>query len=156
MWTINTNFCIFPLSVEWPSSVFSHLFYNFFFKLTNLLPHLPQINKSWFSFTNIINTLALNLYTNSICETVDIYNIWLCFVCNSGHFCFQQAQRKVWASLHPQVSTHVALDHQTYSALAQHTQITWTAQLKCDEHYRVERWRLGLHYIIIQHTYMDN
>ena len=33
-----------------------------------------------------------------------------------------------------QVSTHVALDHQTYSALAQNTQITWTAQLKCDEH----------------------
>ena len=25
----------------------------------------------------------------------------------------------------PQVSTHVAIDHQTYSALAQHTQITW-------------------------------
>ena len=33
--------------------------------------------------------------------------------------------------------THVALDHQTYSALDQHTQITWTAQLKCDEHSRV-------------------
>ena len=27
------------------------------------------------------------------------------------------------------MSTHVALDHQTYSALAQHTQITWTAVL---------------------------
>ena len=37
-----------------------------------------------------------------------------------------------------QVSTHVALDHQTYSALAQHTQVTWTVKLKCDEHYRVE------------------
>ena len=43
-----------------------------------------------------------------------------------------------------QVSTHNALDHQTYSALAQHAQITWTAQLKCDVHYRVERWRLAL------------
>ena len=53
-----------------------------------------------------------------------------------------------------QVSNHVALDHQTYSALAQHTQITWTVQLKCD--YRVNRWRLGLHYIIIEHTSMDN
>ena len=41
------------------------------------------------------------------------------------------------------MSTHVALDHQTYSALAQHTQITWTAVLKCDEPSRVERWRLG-------------
>ena len=50
------------------------------------------------------------------------------------------------------VSTHVALDHQTYSALAQHTQIT-SAQLKCDKHYRVDRWSLGLHYIIILHTY---
>ena len=29
-----------------------------------------------------------------------------------------------------QVSTHVALDHQTSFALAQHTQITWTALLK--------------------------
>ena len=29
-----------------------------------------------------------------------------------------------------QVSTHVALDHQTYSALAQHTPSTWTAVLK--------------------------
>ena len=29
------------------------------------------------------------------------------------------------------MSTHVALDHQTYSALAQHTQITRTAVLKC-------------------------
>ena len=28
-----------------------------------------------------------------------------------------------------QVSTHVALDHKTYSALAQHTQITWTTGL---------------------------
>ena len=27
------------------------------------------------------------------------------------------------------VSNHVALDHQTYSALAQHTQITWTVNL---------------------------
>ena len=51
-----------------------------------------------------------------------------------------------------QVSTHVALDHQTDSALAQDTQITWPALLKCDEHYRVERWGLGLHWIIIQHT----
>ena len=35
-----------------------------------------------------------------------------------------------------QVSTQVALDHKTYSALlAQHTQITWTAQLTCDNHY---------------------
>ena len=42
-----------------------------------------------------------------------------------------------------QVSTHVALDLQTYSALAQHTQITWTAVLKCDEPSRVGRWRLG-------------
>ena len=42
-----------------------------------------------------------------------------------------------------QVFTHVALDHQTYSALAQHTQITWTAVLKCDEPSRVGRWRLG-------------
>ena len=42
-----------------------------------------------------------------------------------------------------QVSTHVALDHQTYSALAQHTQITWTAVLKCDEPSRVGRGRLG-------------
>ena len=49
-----------------------------------------------------------------------------------------------------QVSTHVALDHQTYSALAQHTQITWTAVLKCDEPSRVGRWRLG--YI----TYQSN
>ena len=32
-----------------------------------------------------------------------------------------------------QVSSHVALDHQTYSTIAQHTQITWTAELKCDE-----------------------
>ena len=39
----------------------------------------------------------------------------------------------------PQVSTHVGLDHQTYSALAQHTQITWTAVLKCDEPSRVGR-----------------
>ena len=36
-----------------------------------------------------------------------------------------------------QVSTHVALDHQTYSALDQHTQITCKAQLTCDEHSRV-------------------
>ena len=42
-----------------------------------------------------------------------------------------------------QVSTHVALDHQTYSALAQHTQITWTVVIKCDEPSRVGRWRLG-------------
>ena len=55
-----------------------------------------------------------------------------------------------------QVSTHVALDHQTYSALDQHTQITWTAHLKCDEHSRVGRWKLGLHYIIIQQTYIDS
>ena len=41
------------------------------------------------------------------------------------------------------MSTHVALDHQTYLALAQQTQITWTAQLISDEHYRVERWGLG-------------
>ena len=34
-----------------------------------------------------------------------------------------------------QVSTHVVLDHQTNSAQAQHTQITWTDQVKCDEHY---------------------
>ena len=27
------------------------------------------------------------------------------------------------------MSTHVALDHQTYSTLAQNTQITWTAVL---------------------------
>ena len=48
------------------------------------------------------------------------------------------------ADCHPkeQVSTHVALDHQTYSALAQQTQITWTAVLKCDEPSRVGRWRL--------------
>ena len=52
--------------------------------------------------------------------------------------------------------THVALDHQTYSSLAQHTQYTWTALVKSDEHYKVERWRLGLHYIIIQQTCMDN
>ena len=52
-----------------------------------------------------------------------------------------------------QVSTHVAGDDQTYSALAQHTQITWAAQLKCDKHYRADRWSLGLHYIIILHTY---
>ena len=58
-------------------------------------------------------------------------------------------------NLMSQVSTHVVLDNQTLSALAQHTQITWTAQIKCDEHYRVERWRLSLHYIIIQHTYID-
>ena len=32
-----------------------------------------------------------------------------------------------------QVSTYVAVDHQTYSALAQQIQITWTAQLKCDK-----------------------
>ena len=38
----------------------------------------------------------------------------------------------------PQVSTHVALDHQAYSALDEHTQITWTAQLTCDEHSRAE------------------
>ena len=56
----------------------------------------------------------------------------------------------------PQVSTHFALDHQTYCALDQHTQITWTAQLTCDEHSRVGRWGLGLHYILIQHTHMDN
>ena len=37
-----------------------------------------------------------------------------------------------------QVSTHVAPDHQNYSALAQHTQTTWTAVLKCDEPSRVE------------------
>ena len=49
---------------------------------------------------------------------------------------------------HRYVSTHVALDHQTYSAIAQHTQIRWTAQLKCDWYYRVEWWRLGLHHII--------
>ena len=41
------------------------------------------------------------------------------------------------------MSTHVAIDHQPYSALAQQTQITWTAQLISDEHYRVERWGLG-------------
>ena len=35
-------------------------------------------------------------------------------------------------------------------ALAQHTQITWTAVLKCDEPSRVGRWRLG--YI----TYLSN
>ena len=45
-----------------------------------------------------------------------------------------------------QVSTQVALDHQTYSALAQHTQNTWTAQLNCETYYSVDRWRLGLHY----------
>ena len=43
----------------------------------------------------------------------------------------------------PPVSTHIALDHQTYCALDQHTLITWTAQLNCDEHSRVGRWRLG-------------
>ena len=32
-----------------------------------------------------------------------------------------------------QVSPPVALDPQTYSAQAQRTQITWTAQLKCDQ-----------------------
>ena len=36
-----------------------------------------------------------------------------------------------------QVSTYVALDYQTYSALDQHTQITWPAELTCDEHSRV-------------------
>ena len=41
-------------------------------------------------------------------------------------------------------------------ALAQHTQITWTDQLKCDKHYSVDRWMFGLHNIIIQHKYMDN
>ena len=40
-----------------------------------------------------------------------------------------------------QVSAHVALDHQTYAALAQHTQITRTAQLTYNKHYRVQRWR---------------
>ena len=55
-----------------------------------------------------------------------------------------------------QVSTHVALDHQTNSALDQQTQITWTARLKCYEHYRVAGWRLGLYYILIQHTIMEN
>ena len=55
-----------------------------------------------------------------------------------------------------QVYNHVALDHQTYSALAQHTQITWTAQLKYDEQYRVKRWRLGLPYIILLNTYLNN
>ena len=54
------------------------------------------------------------------------------------------------------VPSDVAVDDQNYSALAQHTQITWTAQLKCDKHYRVDRWRLGLHYIIVQHTYTNN
>ena len=49
-----------------------------------------------------------------------------------------------------QVSTHVALDHQTDSALAQHTQITSTAVLKCDDPSRLGRWRLG--YI----TYQSN
>ena len=38
----------------------------------------------------------------------------------------------------------------SYVALSDHR-----SQLKCDEHYRVERWWLGLYYIIIQHTYMD-
>ena len=42
-----------------------------------------------------------------------------------------------------QVSTHVAVDHQTYSALAQHTQITRTAVLKCDEPSRVGRWSVS-------------
>ena len=47
--------------------------------------------------------------------------------------------------------TGVAQDHQTYSALDQHTQITWTAQLTC-----ADRWGLGLNHILIQHTHMDN
>ena len=47
----------------------------------------------------------------------------------------------LWVKIMSQVSTHVALDHQTYSALAQHTQITWTAVLNCDEPSRVGRWR---------------
>ena len=46
-------------------------------------------------------------------------------------------------SFHSQVSTHVAQDHQTYSALAQHTQITWTSVVICVEPSRVGRWRLG-------------
>ena len=66
---------------------------------------------------------------------------------------FLGSQLFAWGS---QVSTDVALDRKTYSALAQHIQITWTVQLKCDEHYTVERWRLCSHYILIQHTYMDN
>ena len=42
---------------------------------------------------------------------------------------------------HSQVSTHVALDHRC--VLDQHTQITWTAVLKCDKPSRLRRWRLG-------------
>ena len=38
-----------------------------------------------------------------------------------------------------QVFTFVALDHQTYSALDQQTQITWTAWVKYDEQYKVGR-----------------
>ena len=45
---------------------------------------------------------------------------------------------KLWLFQLSQVSTHVALDHQTYPTLAQDTQNTWTAVLKCDEPSRVE------------------
>ena len=35
--------------------------------------------------------------------------------------------KRLYLTVYPsQVSTLVALDHQTYSALAKHTQITWT------------------------------
>ena len=53
----------------------------------------------------------------------------------------------------PQVSTHVALDHQTYCALAQHTQITWTPQLKCERAFQGGVVEFGLTFII-NPTYM--
>ena len=38
--------------------------------------------------------------------------------------------------------------------LEQHTQITWKAQLKCAMHYKVGRYRWGMHYRFFQHTYV--
>ena len=34
--------------------------------------------------------------------------------------------------------------------LVQHTQITWRAQLKCDMHAKVGRWRLGWYYMFVK------
>ena len=49
-----------------------------------------------------------------------------------------------------QVSTHVALDHLTYSTSTHSNHLD--SSVKCDEHSRVGRWRFGLNNKLIQQT----